>query len=83
MCGLCRCAIRLLPSQANLEETFLSMIMDSGAEEHAVSLAGWRLLGEPSLATCSSALAQCHWWRPWECLAVLLCVVGVRTSWWS
>ena len=27
----------------------LGMIMDSGAEEHVVSLAGWRRLGEPSL----------------------------------
>ena len=27
----------------------LSMIMDSGAEEHVVSLADWRRLGEPLL----------------------------------
>ena len=27
----------------------MNMIMDSGAEEHVVSLAGWRSLGEPLL----------------------------------
>ena len=39
----------------------LSMIMDSGAEEHVVSLADWRRLGETSFETCSSTPAQCHW----------------------
>ena len=30
-------------------ETLLNMIMDSGAEEHVVSLADWKSLGEPLL----------------------------------
>ena len=39
----------------------LSMVVDSGAEEHVVSLADWKSLGEPVLKTCSSSLAQCDW----------------------
>ena len=40
----------------------LNMIMDSGAEEHEVSLADWKSLGEPVLKpTYSSAIAQCDW----------------------
>ena len=41
--------------------TWLNMIMDSGAEEHVVSLADWRSLGEPSVETCSVSLVQCDW----------------------
>ena len=41
--------------------TLLNMIMDSFAEEHVVSLADWKSLGEPELKTCSSSIAQCDW----------------------
>ena len=40
-------------------EYLLNMIKDSGAEEHVVSLADWKSLGEPFVETCSSSLAQC------------------------
>ena len=39
----------------------LYVIVDSGAEEHVVSLADWKSLGEPVLETCSSSIAQCGW----------------------
>ena len=45
---LCLFATTLISRLAN-PETLLNVIMDSGAEEHVVSLAGWRSLGEPSL----------------------------------
>ena len=45
---LCLFATTLISRLANLE-TLLNMIMDSGAEEHVVSLADWRSLGEPLL----------------------------------
>ena len=63
----------------------LSMIMDSGGEEHVVSLADWRRLGVPLLkpAHASCTLAQCLCVTIWKFLAVLLCVDGVRTNWWS
>ena len=38
----------------------LNMIMDSGAEEHVVSVADWKSLGEP-VETCSSSIVQCDW----------------------
>ena len=39
----------------------LNMIMDSGAEEHVVSLADWKSLGEPVVETCSCSIAECDW----------------------
>ena len=39
----------------------LNMIMDSGAEEHVVSLADWKSLGEPVFKPRSSSIAQCDW----------------------
>ena len=45
----------------NESGNLLDMIMDSGAEEHVVSLADWRSLGEATVETCSSSIAQCDW----------------------
>ena len=60
----------------------LSMIMDSSAEEHVVSLADWKSPGEPVLNLlefdCSLRLVT-----PWEFLAVLCCVDGAIIRWWS
>ena len=39
----------------------LNMIMDSGAEEHRVSMADWKSLGEPQLKPAQVRCAQCDW----------------------
>ena len=39
----------------------LNMIMDSGAEEHVLSLANWKKSGRAIFETCSSSIAQCDW----------------------
>ena len=51
----------------------LNMIMDSGAEEHVVSLADWK-----SPVRLHSATGD-----DMEFLAVLWCVDGTRIKWWS
>ena len=39
----------------------LNMIMDSGAEEHVVSLADWKSLGEPLLKPAQVRLRSANW----------------------
>ena len=60
----------------------LNMIIDSGAEEHVVSFADWKSLGEPVLkpaqVRCAVRLVT-----TWEFLAVLWCVDGAKIKWWS
>ena len=41
----------------------LNMIMDSGAEEHMVSLADWRRLGEPLLKPVQVRLRSASSWQ--------------------
>ena len=61
---------------------FLYMLMDSGAEEHVISNAGWRHLGGPSLSPAQARLAvplvtTC------EYLAVFSCAAGMTNSCWK
>ena len=55
------------------------MIMDSGVEEHVVSLADWKNLGEPVLKPAQVRLHS----ATGEFLAVLWCVDGAIIKWWS
>ena len=57
----------------------LNMIMGSGAEEHVVLLADW-MSHCCGLLVCACAVPLL---TMWECLAVVLCVDGVRTNFWS
>ena len=50
--------------------------MDSGAEEHVVSLTDWKSLGQPLLKPVRLVTT-------WEFLAVLWCVDGAIIIWWS
>ena len=56
--------------------------MDSGAEEHVLSLADWKSLGQPVLKAgqvrLRSAMVTTR-----EFLAVLWCVDGAIIKWWS
>ena len=69
-----------LPSDesANL----LEKIMDSGAEEHVVSLADWKSLGEPLLKPAQVRLRSASG-DDMEFLAVSWCVDGAMIKWWS
>ena len=55
--------------------SLLNMIMDTGAEEHVVSLADWKSLLK---FVCAVRLVT-----TWEFLAVLWCVDGATIKWWS
>ena len=58
------------------------MIMDSGAEEHVLSLTDWKSLGEPVLKTAQGRLrsAACD---DMGFLAVMWCVDGAIIMWWN
>ena len=60
--------------------SLLSVIMDSGAEEHVVSLADWRRSGEPLLKPAQVRLRSA---TTLEFLAVSWCAEGAITKWWS
>ena len=55
------------------------MIMDSGAEEHVVSLADWRSLGEPLLKPAQVRFRN----ATGDDMGVLRCVDGAITKRWS
>ena len=60
----------------------LNMILDSGAEEHVVSLADWKSLGEPLLKPAQVRLRS----ATGDHVGIsgsLWCVDGARIRWWS
>ena len=69
-----------LPS--NESGNLINMIMDSGAEEHVVSLADWKSLGEPVLKPAQVRLRS----ATGDDMGVsgsLRCVDGAILKWWS
>ena len=58
------------------------MTMDSGAEEHVVSMADWKSLGEPLFKLAQVRLRTATG-DDTEFLAVLWCVDGAVIKWWS
>ena len=61
----------------------LNMIMDSGAEEHVVSLADWKSLGEPVLKPPQVRLRSATGDDMEVSGSFLRCVDGVKIKWWS
>ena len=61
----------------------LNVIMDSGAEEHVVSLADWKSLSEPLLKPAQVRLRSATGDDMGASLAVLWCVDGATIKRWS
>ena len=66
-----------LTSPSDDSGNLLSMIMDSGAEEHVVSLADWKRLGEPLLRHTQVRL------RSATGDGMRVYAVGVKIKWWN
>ena len=61
----------------------LNMIMDSGAEEHVVSLADWKSLGEPVLKPAQNFPCAVRLVTTWKFLAVCGAWVVRQSKWWT